>query len=76
MNHTKGRKNFFRNERGKDGRTRVMFIQTIERDNQGKCSSAPGRNSSQGDPVTGKYGNLYRHTECYARYSYGNFADQ
>ena len=35
-----------------------------------------GGNSSQGDPVTGKYAQLYSHTECYACHRYGIFPDQ
>ena len=42
--------------------TSVMFTQT--RHDWGKRKSTSGRNSSQVDPVPGKYGQLYIHTKC------------
>ena len=65
-----------RSERGRGGRTRVIFKKARGRDNQGGHISTPVINLHQGDPMPGIYGNLYRHTECFACHSYRNFADQ
>ena len=61
----------FRCERGCGGRTSFMFTKT-----RGECNSTSGRKFYQVDPVPGKYGQLYRHTEFYACHSYGHFSDQ
>ena len=68
-----GRRNF-RNERGCGDRSGVIFTQT--RGDRGERKSTSGINLSQGDPVTGKDVQLYRHTECYACHCYGNFSGQ
>ena len=70
-----GRQNF-RNEPQSGGRTSIMFAQTRGKGNQGERISTSGNKSPQGYPVTGKYVQLYRHTECYVCYSYVNFSDQ
>ena len=64
----------FRNECGNGGRTSVMFTQT--RSNRGEHKYTLGINPSQGDTLPGKYGQLYRYTECYACHCYGNFSGQ
>ena len=70
-----GRRNFI-NEGVCGGRTRVMFTQTRGRGNRCKFNSTPGRNSYQGDPVTVKDVQLYRHTYCSACHIYGHFSNQ
>ena len=52
----------FRNERGRGGRTSMMFTQTGGRGGRGERNSTPGSNLSQGNPVSGKDGQLYRNT--------------
>ena len=68
-----GRRNF-RNESRHGGRTSVIFIQT--RGDQGEHKYTSGRNLSQGDPVPGKDGKLYRHIDCYARHCCEIFSNQ
>ena len=50
-----------------------MFTQT--RGKLGEHKYTSGRNSSQGDPVSGKDGELYRHTEFYECHVYGHFSE-
>ena len=64
----------FGNRCGHGGRTSVMFTQT--RCDRGEQNSTSGSNSSQVDPVLGKYEQLYRHTECFACHCYGNISGQ
>ena len=70
----KGGKKDFRNECGHVVKTIAMFTQ--KRGDRGEHKYTSGSNLSQVDPVPGKYGQLYRHTECYACHNYGKFADQ
>ena len=53
-----------------------MLTQTRGRVNRGGRSSAPVRISSQGYTVPRKYGQLYRHKECFACHHYGKFVDK
>ena len=52
----------FINECGRGGRTSMMFTQTGVRGDRGERNSTPGSNLSQGNPVSGKDGQLYRNT--------------
>ena len=70
----RGRRLNCRNECGRGGRTSVMFTQT--RCDRGEQNSTSGSNSSQVDPVLGKYEQLYSYTECFACHFYGNVSGQ
>ena len=68
-----GRRNF-RNERRCGVRNSVMFTNT--RGNRSEHNSTSRSNSSQGYPVLGNDGQLYRHTECYVCHCYGKISYQ